>query len=148
LQVLNADGDNLALLELIQKQSTKYVLEREVKELLSGTGTYKPVIGQVTHTIMGKRIVFTRDRREVKVDGEEYTLSAPPIFVLGKMAIPVEFLSKILPRVRGKQVTLDQENWTLQLKREPFVEGELDTATQARAFCGGWWGDARFPCSC
>ena len=122
LQVLDADGKSIALLELFQGPSTKYVLEREVKELFSGTGIYELVMGRVTHTIMGKKIVFRLRQNQVKVDGEEYILPAPPVSVSGNIAVPVEFLTMILPAVIDKQITLDQSNWILQISGEPFVK--------------------------
>ncbi len=122
LQVLDADGRSIALLELFQRQSTKYVLEKEVKELFSGTGIYESVMGRVTLTIMGKKIVFRLRQNQVKVDGEEYVLSAPPVSISGNIAVPVEFLTVIMPAVIDKQITLDQNNGILQISGESFAK--------------------------
>lgn len=122
LQVLDAEGKRIRSLELLEHNSVKYVLENEVKELFSGTKSYQPIIKRVTITIMHKRIVFTLNKHQVKVDNDEYVLSAPPISISGKIAIPVELLTEIMPVVIDRQITLDQKNWVLQIKDESFIK--------------------------
>ena len=121
LRVFNAEGEEIASLEVLESQEVKYVLLGEVSKLFSGTRKSEPLIGRTTVTMMGKRIVLTRGRPQVKIDGEEYVLSDPPASVSGREAIPLEFLTGILPVIIGKQIALDREDWVLQISREPFV---------------------------
>ncbi len=122
LQVLNAEGREFASLELLQRQSTKYVLEKEVREALNGTRVrHERLIGRITITMMGKRVVFTLDQRRLRVNDKEYVLSEPPVSISGRVAIPVEFLVEILPAIVDRQVELDTENWTLKIKRDRFA---------------------------
>ncbi len=125
LRILNADGAELASLELLQRQSTKYVLEKELREAFNGARIkHERLVGRITITMMGKRIVFTLDQHRLRVDGKEYVLSMPPVSISGRIAIPVEFLTEILPAIIDNQVTLDQQNWVLKIKRERFVNND------------------------
>ncbi len=125
LQVLNAEGREFASLELLQRQSTKYVLEKEIREAFNGTRVrHERLIGRITITMTGKRVVFTLDQRRLRVNDKEYVLSEPPVSISGRVAIPVEFLMEILPAIIDRQVELDTENWTLKIKRERFVKDD------------------------
>ena len=57
------------------------------------------------------------------MDGEEYVLIPPPNTIADEWAVPVDFLTGILPSLVGKQINLDREDWVLQITGEPFVEG-------------------------
>jgi len=130
LRVINAEGEEIAALEVLDRQEEKYVLLEEVSRLFSGTRKHERFSGRVTVTMRGKRIVFTPERHQLKIDDEEYILSNPPISVLGKVAIPVQFLTEVLPGVIGRQITLDREKWVLQISQEPFVErGALEAGS-------------------
>ena len=132
LQVFNADGEKIAALEVLDIQAVKYVLLGEVSKLFSGMRKNEPLIGRTTITMMGKRIVLTQGQHQLKIDNEEYVLSSPPASVSGKVVIPVDFLTEILPNVIGKKITLDQEEWLLQISREPFLNnGGLEVDTQS-----------------
>lgn len=128
LRVLDAEGEEIASLEVLEIQEAKYVLLGEVKELFSGITKYERLIGRITVTMRGKRIILTLGQHQLKVDGEEYVLSNPPTSISGKVAVPLDFLTEILPNVTGKRMKLDRsQGWTLQLSREPFVkEDELE----------------------
>ncbi len=114
--------DEIASLKVLEIQEARYVLLREVRELFSGTIKSEHLTGRTTVTIMGKRIVLTLNQHRLMVDSEEYVLSNPPVSVSGDVVIPVEFLTEIMPRVIGRQIALDQKNWALQIRREPFVD--------------------------
>jgi len=122
LRVINAEGEELPSLEILSAQSTKYVLEKEIRELFNGTRTYKRLSGRVILAMSGKQVVFTLRQRKLKVDDEEYVLSQPPDYISGKIVIPVEFLDVVLPNVIDRQVTLDQENWVLNIGSERSPE--------------------------
>ena len=117
-----AEGKEIASLELLEVQEAKYVSLREVRELFSGTWRSETLIGRITVTIMGKRIILTLNQSRLTIDDEEYVLSNPPASISGKVVVPVEFLTEIVPIVIGKQIKLDQEKWVLQISREPFVK--------------------------
>lgn len=133
LRVLDAEGEEIASLEVLEIQSVKYVLLEEVKELLSGTIKYERLIGRITVTMRGKTIVLTLGQHQLKIDDEEYVLSNPPASISDKVAVPLDFLTEILPNVIGTRINLDQsQGWTLQLSNEPFVrEDELEADSQA-----------------
>lgn len=116
LRVINAKGEELPSLEILSVQSTKYVLEEEMTERFNGTRlAYKRLSGRVIIAMNGKQVVFTLRQHKLKVDDEEYVLAQPPVYISGKIVIPVEFLEVVLPNVINKQVTLDQENWVLKI---------------------------------
>jgi len=125
LPVSNAEGKEIATLKVWEKGETEFVLLGEVRELFSGRRKlYKALIGQETTVIRGREIVLTIARPQLKVDGEEYILSNPPARISDEMAVPVEFLTEILPNVTGRKIILDRESWVLQLTSEPFVKGD------------------------
>lgn len=132
LRVLNADGEEFVSLELLQIRSTKYVLEeeiREIKELFGAKRRYERLIKRLTLTVRDKRVVFTLGQHRLKVDGKEYVLSDAPVSISGRIAIPVDFLTEVLPGIIDRQVVLDQENWTLTIRRERLRkngDAELD----------------------
>jgi N-acetylmuramoyl-L-alanine amidase len=117
-----SEADEIASLEVLEIQEAKYVLLREVSELFSGTVKSEHLTGRTTVTIMGKRIIVTLNQHRLMVDKEEYVLSNPPVSASGDIVVPVEFLTEIMPHVIGRQITLDQENWVLKIRREPFVD--------------------------
>ena len=125
LRVFDAEGEEFASLQVLESQEAKYVRLEELTRLFSGTRKYEPLIGRMTVIIRGKRVVFTLGRHQLKVDDEEYVLSSPPVFISGEVAIPLEFLTEMLPIVVGKKITLDREDWVLQISHEPFVERDL-----------------------
>lgn|GEM_PF-824101 len=142
LRVLDAGGEEIASLEVLEIQEVKYVLLGEVKELFSGTAKYERLIGRVTVTMRGRKIILTLGQHQLKIDGEEYVLSNPPTSISGKVAVPLDFLTEILPNVIGKRIKLDQsQGWILQLSREPFVkkdELEADSHTIPELVSGGF----------
>ena len=117
-----SEEDKITSLEVLEIREAKYVLLKEVRELFSGTIKSEHLTGRTTVTIMGKRIVFTLNQHRLMIDNEEYVLSNPPASVSGDVVVPVEFLTGIMPHVIGKQITLDQKNRVLQIRREPFVD--------------------------
>lgn len=117
-----SEADEIDSLDVLEIQGAKYVLLREVGELFSGTIKSEHLTGRTTVTIMGKRIVLTLNQHRLMVDNEEYVLSNPPVSASGDVVIPVEFLTAIMPHVIGRQITLDQKNLVLQIRREPFVD--------------------------
>ncbi len=121
LKVLSEE-DEIDSLEVLEIQEAKYVFLREVSELFSGTIKSEHLTGRTTITIMGKRIVLILNQHRLMVGNEEYVLSKPPVSASGHVVIPVEFLTEIMPHVIGRQITLDQKNWVLQIRREPFVD--------------------------
>jgi N-acetylmuramoyl-L-alanine amidase len=122
LRVLDAEGEEIASLEVSEIREAKYVPLGQISKLFSGTRKREPLIGRITMTMMGKRIVLTLGQHQLKIDGEEYVLSNPPTSISDKVFVPLDFLTEILPNVIGKQITLDREDWTLQLSREPFAK--------------------------
>lgn len=129
LEVYNSDGDEIGTLKLLDSQGTKYVFVEEISKLFGGTRQNQPLLGRVTLIMMEKRIVITLDRNQVKINDNEYALSKPPANISGKVAVPIDFLLKILTRVLGKRVILDLEGWTLEITDKPFdkqAEREAD----------------------
>jgi N-acetylmuramoyl-L-alanine amidase len=123
LRVLDAEGEEITSLEVLEIREAEYILLEEVKRLFSGITKYERLIGRITVTMRGKRIILTLGQHRLKVDDEEYVLSNPPTSISGKVAVPVDFLTEILPNVIGKQIKLDRsQGWILQLSREPFVK--------------------------
>jgi N-acetylmuramoyl-L-alanine amidase len=122
VRVLNAEGEKIASLEALESGEARYISLGEVSRLFRGTSRYEPLIGRVTVTMMNKRIVLTLGQHQLKIDDEDYFLSNPPVSISGKVAVPVEFLTEVLPDIIGKRVILDQEDWILQISGEPFVK--------------------------
>lgn len=123
LRVINDEGTELPSLEILSVQSTKYVLEEEITELFNGTRiAYKRLSGRIIIAMSGKQVVFTLRQHKLKVDDEEYVLSEPPDYISGKIAIPVEFLTAVLPDIIDMQVTLDQKNWVLKIGNKLSVK--------------------------
>ncbi len=124
LRVFNAEGKELDPLKVWEIEATEYVSLGEVSALFGGIRKSKLLIKQETVIIRGKEIILTLGQHRLKVDGEEYVLSNPPASISGETAVPVEFLTEILPNVTGKKIILDQKNRVLQLSSEPFVRGD------------------------
>jgi N-acetylmuramoyl-L-alanine amidase len=122
LRILDADGEEIALFPIQEKDEGKYVALEAVSRLFGGTMTSKPLIKQTIVNIMGKRIVFAIDKKRVEVNNKEFELLYPTASISGKVYIPLDFLTHILPNITGKKIELDQANWTLRLTREPFAD--------------------------
>ena len=124
LRVFYAEGEEIASLKVLEDKGNRYVLLEEVSNLFSGTSKYERFRGRMTVTMKGKRIVFTLGQNQLKVDDEEYTLPNPAVSISDKIAIPIDFLTEILPIVIDKQIALDREAWTLHISRESFAASD------------------------
>jgi len=135
LDVYSNGGDKIGTLKILDNQGTEYVLVEEISKIFGGTRQNQPLLRRVTLIMMEKRIVVTLDRNQVKINDNEYALSKPSANLSGKMAVPIDFLLKILTRVLGKRVILDLEGWTLEITDKPFdkqAEREADLGITSR----------------
>jgi len=121
LRVFYADEGKIASLAVVEIQETRYVLLEDVYRLFNGTIKSEPLIGRMTVTMRGKRIILTLSQNRLEIDGEEYALSKPPVMASGKAIVPVDFLTEILPVIIGRKITLDREDWSLHISRESFI---------------------------
>lgn len=115
LKVLNAEGVKISSMEVIENKGAKYVQLLDVTKIFDGTVKSDPLLKRMTVTIMNNEIVLNIDRTYLRVNNEEYVISNPPVNISGKIAVPLEFLTEILPKVIGKPVKLDREKLTLQI---------------------------------
>lgn len=137
IDVYNADGKNIGTFKIIDDRGTQYIYIEEISKLFGGTRQNQPLLGRVTLIIKDKRIVLSLDRNYVKLNDTEYKLSKPPINISGKMAVPIDFLTKIITRTLGKRVILDLENETLELTDKPFdkqAEFEADLGITSKTY--------------
>jgi len=122
LRVFSADGEEIAASAILEKQNKLYISLKDISNPFGGTIKYERFFGRAVVNIRGKEVVFTIDRKYVELDGKEYMLSIPPASISNNIVVPVEFLTEILPRIIGKQLTLDREKWILKVTKVNFVE--------------------------
>lgn len=137
IDVYDADGDDIGTLKTIDNQGTQYIFVEDVSKLFGGTRQNQPLLGRVTLIIKEKRIVVSLDRIQVKLNDTDYNLSKPPIRVSGKIAVPIDFLTKILTRTLGKRVILNLEEGYLELTGKTFdkqAEFEADLGVTSKAY--------------
>jgi N-acetylmuramoyl-L-alanine amidase len=137
IDVYDADGDNIGTLKAIDNQGTQYIFIEDVSKLFGGTRQNQPLLGRVTLIMKEKRIVVSLDRTQVKLNDTEYNLSKPPIKISGKIAVPIDFLTKILTRTLGKRVTLNLDEGYLELTDKPFdkqAEFQADLGVTSKAY--------------
>ncbi len=137
IDVYNADGKNIGTLKIVNDQGTQYVFIEEISKLFGGTRQNQPLIGRVTLIIRDKRVVISLDRSYVRLNDTEYTLSKPPTNISGKIAVPIDFITKIITRTLGKRIILDLENETLEITNKPFdkqAEFEADLGITSKAY--------------
>jgi N-acetylmuramoyl-L-alanine amidase len=137
IDVYDADGDDIGTLKAIDNQGTQYIFVEDVSKLFGGTRQNQPLLGRVTLIMKEKRIVISLDHTQVKLNDTEYNLSKPPIRISGKIAVPIDFLTKILTRTLGKRVTLNLDEGYLELTDKPFdkqAEFEADLGVTSKAY--------------
>jgi N-acetylmuramoyl-L-alanine amidase len=131
LVVYNSDGDEIGTLKVLDNQGAKYVLLEEISKLFGGTRQNQPLLGRVTLIMKENRIVVTVNQNKIKINDDEFTFTKPSVNISGKTAVPVDFLTRILSRVLGKRIVLDQEQWTLDV-----TDGSFDRRAQHEADLG------------
>lgn len=137
IDVYSADGKNIGTLRIVDDQGTQYVYIEEISKLFGGTRQNQPLLGRVALIIKDKRIVISLGRNYVKLNDTEYKLSKPPINISGKVAVPIDFLTKIITRTLGKRIILDLVNETLELTDKPFdkqAEFEADLGITSKSY--------------
>ncbi|MBD3183574.1 hypothetical protein GF312_14875 [Candidatus Poribacteria bacterium] len=121
LQVLYGDGESIGLIRVVEHQESNYVFLDEIAKIFSATKKTEPLFKRITITINGKKILLTLNQYRLQVDNEDFVLSNPPISISDKAAVPFDFLTDILPIILGKKISLDKENWELNISSIPFV---------------------------
>ncbi|HGE70252.1 TPA: hypothetical protein ENX78_05410 [Candidatus Poribacteria bacterium] len=137
IDVYDADGKDIGTFKITNYQGTQYVFVEEISKLFGGTRQNQPLLGRVTLIMKDKRIVISLDRNYIKLNDTEYKLSKPPINISGKVAVPIDFLTKILTRTLGKRIVLNLEDGTLELTDKPFdkqAEFEADLGITSKAY--------------
>lgn len=115
LQVFNSNNVKIANIEILENQGTKYVPLSSVASLFYGTARMEPLLKRVTVTIKDRKIILNLEKTYLRIDDDEYVISNPPLAISGKIAVPLEFLTEIVPVITGKKNILDREKWTLVL---------------------------------
>ena len=131
IQVLDSNNKEIGYLTASEGNDADYVLLEEISKVFNGTRKYEPLTKRLTLNIENNTVVFTIDQQNVKVNGNDYSLSRQAILVSGKAAVPTDFLSNILPYILKRRVALDLEEGTLKVGKR-FSQNGTDESPQAR----------------
>jgi len=120
LQVYDAEGAEIGKLDLWEAQESQYVLLEDISKLFGGTRKNEPLFGRMTLGLMENRIVVTKELNRVKVNNEDENISKPAQIISGKLAVPLDFLTKIISKAIDKRMVLDIDEGTLEITEDPF----------------------------
>jgi len=120
LQVYDAEGAEIDKLDLWEIQESQYVLLEDISKLFGGTRKNEPLFGRMTLILMENRIVVTKELNRVKVNNKDENISKPAQIISGKLAVPIDFLTKIISKAIDKRIVLDLDAGILDITEDPF----------------------------
>jgi N-acetylmuramoyl-L-alanine amidase len=130
LEVYNAEGDVIGTLKIWEAQGTQYVLLEDISKLFSATRKNEPLFGRMTIILNETRIVVTKERNRIKINDDENTISKPALSISGKLAVPLDFITKIVSKVIGKRIILDLDAGTLEITEDQFNSQGIYASTR------------------
>lgn len=120
LTVYDAEENEIGSLKLWQVQESQYIPLEDISKLFGGTRKNEPLFGRMTLILMEKKIVVTNEQSRVKINDEEVNISKPAMTISGKLAVPMDFLTKIISKVINKRMILNLDAQTLEITDDPF----------------------------
>lgn len=84
----------------------RYISVQNLGSIYGGWVNWYPVSGRVIFNTTGKKITFSVDNREVKINSTRYRMTKPATYINGEVCIPLEFLlsSAWTSAVKGETV--------------------------------------------
>lgn len=109
LSLLDEKGNRIALLPVYELKGGKYILLDDLCPAFNARQRYVPITGEILVLIRGHRVKLKIGSRDAVVDGlsRRNVLRQAPLLISDRPALPLEFVTDLLPELLGLSISYD-----------------------------------------
>ena len=109
LPLFDERGNRIALLPVHELKGEKYILLDDLCPAFNARQRYVPITGEILVLIRGHRVKLKIGSRDAVVDGfsRRKALTRAPLLISDRPALPLEFITDLLPELLGVSISYD-----------------------------------------